>query len=147
MLFGRFQRAADAVPALLNVLHGYSQMPKLIRVEGADGIGKSTGIAEPLASELRAKHLDTDKFRCDPGEWTTYIETVRVEAFQNAVREELEAERQVVADSVCLDEVLPESTFGKGFRIYVMQLEPYHDSFWQWGGLVSSATPRVSPTS
>jgi len=54
MLFGRFQRAADAVPALLNVLHGYSQMPKLIRVEGADGIGKSTGIAEPLASELRA---------------------------------------------------------------------------------------------
>jgi hypothetical protein len=133
MLFGRFQHVNDAVEGLLNILHERNRGTRLVRVEGSDGVGKST-LSKALSHGLRATYLETDepRFRFQPERWTTFIETVHVDVYQEEARKALDAGGWVVADSVCLDDVLPEHLFGRGFRIYVMPIETYYGGFSRW---------------
>ncbi len=134
MLFGRFKHVGDAVEGLLSILHERDWTPRLVRVEGLDGVGKST-LSKALWPKLRATYLETDDeshFRFSPERWTTFIQTVHVDVYQEEARNALDAGGWVVADSVCLDEVLPEHIFGRGFRVYVMPMETYHGGFSRW---------------
>ena len=58
--------------------------------------------------------------------------TVRIQPFQESIAEALAAGRWAVADSVCLDEILPEAVFGRGFRIYVMRPKREFCGLWRW---------------
>jgi len=133
MLFGRFQHVNDAVEGLLNILHERDWTPRLVRVEGVDGVGKST-LSKALSHKLRATYLETDepRFRFQPEQWKTFIETVHADVYREEAQKALDAGGWIVADSVCLDEVLPEHVFGRGFRVYVMSMEKYHGGFSLW---------------
>jgi hypothetical protein len=133
MFFGRFQHVNDAVEGLLSILHERNRGLRLVRVEGLDGVGKST-LSRALSPKLMATYLETDesRFRFQPEQWTTFVETVHIDAYREEARKALNAGGWVVADSVCLDEVLPEDLFGRGFRIYVMPIETCHGDFSLW---------------
>ncbi len=132
MWFGRFERIEDSAAGLANLIESSHAAPRLVRVEGIDGVGKSR-LARGLKTELSGEHLEVDEgFRRDPERCESFVETVQVESFRKAVFDLLRIVRWVIADSVCLDEVLPETQFGRGFRVYVMSLENHSDGFSRW---------------
>jgi hypothetical protein len=132
MLYGRFKHVSEAVQGLVTHMHSYNPTSRLIRVEGIDQAGKST-LAHELAKEMPGARLfKSDCFRHSPPDWNTFTQTVRIQAFQDSVVQALEAGQWAIADSVCLDDLLPEVIFGRGFRIYVMRLTPEFHGLWRW---------------
>jgi hypothetical protein len=132
MWFGRFERIEDSVAGLANLIGSSHAVPRLVRVEGIDGVGKSR-LSRSLKTELSGEHLEVDEgFRHYPEQFESFVETVQVESFRKAVFDLLRFGRWVVADTVCLDEILPETQFGRGFRFYVMSLDDHSDGFSRW---------------
>jgi hypothetical protein len=132
MWFGRFERIEDSVAGLANLIGSSHAVPRLVRVEGIDGVGKSR-LSRSLKTELSGEHLEVDEgFRRDSERVGSFVETVQVERFRKVAFDLLRIGCWVIADSVCLDEVLPETQFGRGFRVYVMSLEDHSDGFSRW---------------
>jgi hypothetical protein len=84
MWFGRFERIEDSVAGLANLIGSSHAVPRLVRVEGIDGVGKSR-LSRSLKTELSGEHLEVDEgFRRDAERFESFVEAVQVESFRKA---------------------------------------------------------------
>lgn len=91
--------------------------PKLLRFKGFDGVGKS-GLAKLVASRIDAEHVEGDKFAFTPETPTPYPGCLKQAELEAAIRAALASGKPVALDAVCLDEVAPSSSWGRGFVVY-----------------------------
>src|SRR4051794_15583639 len=110
MLYARVQHASEAADDLANWIECLRSSSRLVRVEGVDGSGKST-LAKALAAAVSGCHVEADDFRTKVEPRVSFVEAVRVQAFQAAIVAALTNGPRVIADSVCLDDLLPEAEF------------------------------------
>lgn len=117
----RCEHVQDAVPEVAELILNYEPTPTLIRIEGVDGAGKST-LATALASYTGGYSIHGDDYVVPSHDQKPYVSHVKLDAFRRDLATALSSNRFVFADSVCLGELAPEATFGRGFRIYVKRL-------------------------
>ncbi|WP_441254300.1 hypothetical protein [Bradyrhizobium sp. 613_E4_N2_2] len=137
-----FEEAADAVIRVFLA----SNNPKLLRFEGFDGVGKS-GLARLVASRIGAEHVDFDNFAFRPETPTPYPGCLRRAELDAAINTALASGKPVALDAVCLDDVAPMTTWGRGLVTYVRRLSfnnQYHP-LWHNGFAIEDEPPKDEP--
>lgn len=118
---------------------------KLLRFEGFDGVGKS-GLAKLIGLQIGAEHIEGDKFAFKPEAPTPYRGCLRQPQLDAAIRSAFASGKAVALDAVCLDEVAPSSTWGRGFVIYVKRLSfNNQDPIWHHGFQIEGEPPEDEP--
>src|SRR5258707_7050127 len=112
-----FGQAADVVVSIWRE----AKNPKFLRFEGFDGVGKS-GLAKLVASRISAEHVEFDKFAFKPATPLPYPGCLRQAQLDAAISAAFASGKPVALDAVCLDEVAPISSWGRGFVIYLKRL-------------------------
>jgi hypothetical protein len=121
-----FDAAAEKI---VEVWHGAGS-PKLIRMEGFDGAGKS-GLANLVKERIGAEHIEGDKFVLKPNKPTPYRDCLRRDEFDAKLAKAIATGRVVIVDAVCLEEVAPSQRWGRGFVVYVKRLS-YSSNVPMW---------------
>jgi hypothetical protein len=125
---GLYTDLANAVPDILALA---SRAPiKLIRIEGAMGVGKSR-LSRLLEAEVGGLRIECDDF-LDPERGGTYAARMRVDNLHAAVMTGLRSQRWVILEGICLDEVAPEAVLGRGVRIYVKRVSVLGPELLMW---------------
>jgi hypothetical protein len=121
--------------------------PNLLRFEGFDGVGKS-GLAKLVALQVRAEHVEFDKFAFRPENPTPYPGCLRQPQLDAAISAAFASGKPVALDAVCLDEVAPISNWGRGFVIYVKRLSFNNPNpLWHRGFDIEDDVPEDEPRS
>src|SRR5688500_1375530 len=95
--------------------------PRLIRIDGFTGVGKS-GLASLICKQIGAEHIAGDKFVNMFEEPPPYRECIRQTELDVAIKRAIDSGRVVVLDAVCLEEIAPSEKWGRGFLVYVKRL-------------------------
>jgi hypothetical protein len=105
------------------IVHVWSDAgsPKLIRMEGFDGAGKS-GLAKLVKEQIDAEHVEGDKFVDKFDDPPPYRDCLRSDEFNASLATAIATGRVVIVDAVCLEEVAPSTKWGRGFVVYVKRL-------------------------
>jgi hypothetical protein len=98
-----------------------ARSPKLIRMEGFDGAGKS-GLAKLVKGRIGAEHVEGDKFVDKFDDPPPYRDCLRRDEFDNELKQATATGRVVIVDAVCLEEVAPSEKWGRGFVVYVKRI-------------------------
>ena len=107
--------------------------PKLIRIEGFNGVGKS-GLSKLIKESIGAEQVEGDKFVNRPDKPLPYNKCIRQLEFDQAIERAIATGRVVILDAVCLDEVAPSNKWGRGFVVYVKRLSLNNpDPIWHDG--------------
>ncbi len=104
--------------------------PKLIRMEGFDGAGKS-GLAKLVKERIGAEHVEGDKFADKFADPPPYRDCLRRDEFDAELARAAASGRIVILDAVCLEEVAPSERWGRGFVVYVKRLS-YSSNMPMW---------------
>jgi hypothetical protein len=137
-----FGEAADVVVRIWREAND----PKLLRFEGFDGVGKS-GLSKLIASRIAAEHVEVDEFALKPETPTPYPGCLKQAQLDTAISAAIASGKPVVLDAVCLDEVAPISSWGRGFVIYVKRLS-FNNSqnpMWRHGFAIEADAPENEP--
>jgi hypothetical protein len=137
-----FGEAADVV---IRVWREASD-PKLLRFEGFDGVGKS-GLSKLVASRIDAEHVESDKFAFRPETPTPYPGCLKQAELDAAISAAFASGKPVALDSVCLDEVAPSSSWGRGFVVYIKRLSfnNQNNPLWHPGFAIEDEAPEDEP--
>ncbi|CAN0477881.1 unnamed protein product, partial [Phaeothamnion confervicola] len=107
--------------------------PKIIRLEGFAGVGK-TGLAGLVKARVNGVHVAGDEFVSPFDVPRSYRERMRQSEFNAAIEKAVSSKRAVILDAVCLDEVAPIATWGRGFVVYIKRLSfNKEDPIWHDG--------------
>jgi hypothetical protein len=118
---------------------------RLLRFEGFDGVGKS-GLAKLVASQISAEHVEGDKFAFKPEISTPYPSCLRRAELDTAISVAMASGKPVALDAVCLDEVAPISSWGRGFVVYVKRLSFNNQNpMWHPGFEIEDEAPEDEP--
>lgn len=93
----------------------------LIRIEGVCGSGK-TSIAQKLQARGVGLHINADHYVVRPSVATTYSGCMKQPELDAAIADAIKADKVVILDAVCLEEVASVQRCGHGLRIYVKML-------------------------
>ena len=113
----RHEQVRDAIPELADLIQRTADC-RLVRIEGLTGVGKTT-LARALADRISAVVFHGDDLieRRKTGE--PYRDVVRFDQLQAAITNALSCGAMVVIETVCLDEIAPEQSIGRGYRVYI----------------------------
>lgn len=150
MLTLRTNDFRHVLPELVQHIQESRVTPRLVRIEGVMGAGKST-LADMIADALDASpivvHVDREFARPEESD-RPYAESIDVSALHTRLARLLQIPTRTILEAVCLGEVAPEATFGRGFVIYVKRvavlgpdLHPWH-GFDEGAALPESTRPR-----
>jgi hypothetical protein len=115
--------------------------PRLIRVDGFAGVGKS-GLASLIRKQMGAEHIEADKFVNRFDEPPPYRECIRQAELDSAIERAVKSGHVVILDAVCLEEIAPEEKWGRGFAIYVKRLSFNNvDPMWHDGYRLEEEPP------
>jgi Mrp family chromosome partitioning ATPase len=134
-------RTNDFRHVLLELVeHVQESGARLVRIEGVMGAGKST-LADMLAAALRdANVVHVDREFASPDEsYCPYAEAIDISALHARLGSLLQEPRLTILDAVCLGEVAPEATFGRGFVIYVKRVAVLGADLHLWHGFDEGA--------
>jgi thymidylate kinase len=95
--------------------------PKLIRIEGFEGVGKS-GLAQLFCERTGAAHINGDAYITKPETEQPYRACIRQSELDAAIGAAVVSGEAVVLEAVCLEEIAPSSQWGRGFVVYVKRL-------------------------
>jgi hypothetical protein len=104
--------------------------PKLIRIEGFDGVGKS-GLAKLVKGRIGAEHVEGDEFVDKFDDPPPYRDCVRRGEFDVELARAVATGRVVIVEAVCLEEVAPSTKWGRGFVVYVKRVS-YSSNMPMW---------------
>jgi hypothetical protein len=110
--------------------------PRLIRIEGVMGVGKSL-LAGMLAGELDV--IRGDRFAYPEKFDRSYAEAVDRNAFRVRLMNLLQEPRWTIIEAVCLAKLAPEEQFGRGFMIYLKRVSVLGPELYQWHGFDEDA--------
>lgn len=110
--------AENPAEHIARLVKSQSWSPKLVRIEGVSGVGKTT-IARKLAIFLDAKHIASDDFLLGKGVKSSHSESMNVLCFQADVRSAISLQSWTIVEGICLEETLPSADFGSGCRLYI----------------------------
>jgi hypothetical protein len=140
MWIKRFDYVDDAMPEIAPLVLDSGE--RLIRIEGVPGAGKST-LAVSLAHALGARVVHGDDYAYKASNRLTFAQRVCVPDLQRRLDVELATGTLVVIDAICLSELAPAASFGRGYRIYVRRLSFNTPTMPLWHGFDEhSPTPR-----
>lgn len=136
-----FEQAADAVVNLWS----RAGRAKVLRFEGFDGVGKS-GLAKLVTSRIGGEHIEGDTFAFEPNAPTPYPGCLRRAEFNAAITAAIASGKPLLLDAVCLEEVAPSETWGRGFVVYVKRLSFNNpDPVWHDGYRIEDKLPDIEP--
>lgn len=119
------------LPELVRCVQESGVTPRLIRIEGVMGVGKSL-LADMLAGELDV--IRGDRFAYPEKSDRSYAEAVDRNAFRVRLMNLLQEPRWTIIEAVCLGELAPEEQFGRGFMIYLQRLAVLGPESHVWHG-------------
>jgi hypothetical protein len=132
MLTFRTNDFSHVLPELVE--HVQKSGARLVRIEGVMSAGK-TPLAEMLAAALSdANVVHVDKFASPNESDRPYAEAIDVSALHAHLASVLQKPTWTILDAVCLDELAPEATFGRGFVIYVKRVSVIGADLHLWHG-------------
>jgi hypothetical protein len=143
MLTLRTNDFSHVLPELVKHIQESGVTPRLVRIEGAMGVGKST-LAGMLADALNVIHVDRE-FASPAGSDRPYAEAIDVSALHARLASLLQNPPWTILEAVCLGEVAPEATFGRGFVIYVKRVAVLGPDLHLWHGFDEGAALPESP--
>ena len=121
--------------------------PKIIRLEGFCGVGKTT-IAHELKALIGALHLEADEHVDQFDEpIPPYSRCVRQAEFDALVEIAMYSNCPLVLDSVCLEEIAPSQRWGRGLVAYIKELsfaDPRIPT-WHGGFHLEGEEPTLEP--
>ena len=108
-------------------------------------MGKS-GLAKLVALQIRAEHVEFDKFAFRPATPTPYPGCLTQPQLDAAISAAFASGKPVALDAVCLEEVAPISNWGRGFVIYVKRLSfNSPNPLWHRGFDIDDDVPEDEP--
>jgi hypothetical protein len=120
----------EAVPDIL-ALAVRPTDAKLIRIDGVMGVGKSS-LADLLRPELSAQIVRGDDYG-SPSEGP-YTSRIQLRDFQADLARALAGTEWVIVEAICLEELAPETRFGRGLRVYVKRVSVLGPCLTLWPG-------------
>ena len=119
--------------------------PRIIRLEGFDGVGKS-GLAKIIAPRMGANHVQGDDFAEKQETETPYPNCLRQLDLDQTIGSALASEHPVILDAVCLDQIAPSDRWGRGFVVYIKRLSfNNRNPIWQEGLWFEQDEPANEP--
>jgi hypothetical protein len=146
MLTLRTNDFRHVLPELVKHIQECGVTPHLLRIEGVMGAGKTT-LAEMLADALRDAgviHVDREFASSDESD-RPYAEAIDVSGLHARLARLLQTPTWTILEAVCLGEVAPEATFGRGFVIYVKRVAVVGPDVHPWHGFYEDAALPESP--
>jgi hypothetical protein len=119
------------LPQLVKCVQESGVTPRLVRIEGVMGVGKSR-LAEMLAGELDV--IRGDRFAYPDKSDRPYAQAIDRNAFRVQLTNLLQEPRWTIIEAVCLGELAPEDQFGRGLMIYVKRVAVLGQDLYAWHG-------------
>jgi hypothetical protein len=145
MLTLRTNDFSHVLPELVQHIRESGVSPRLVRVEGVMGAGK-TALADMLAGALsNGDVLHVDRLASPDESNRPYAASIDISALHAHLTSLLQKATWTILDAVCLDEVAPEATFGRGFVIYVKRVSVVGPDIHLWHGFDEGAAVPEHP--
>jgi hypothetical protein len=140
----------DILPELVRCVQESRVTPRLIRIEGVMGVGKSA-LAQMIADALTTSVIHVEREFAHPDKSDRpYAEAINLTAFRAHLASLLQKSTWTIVEAVCLSEVAPEKQFGRGFVIYLKRLAIAGPDVHLWHGFnedylnIDDRTPLLS---
>jgi hypothetical protein len=147
MLTLRTNDFRHVLPELVKHVQESGVTPRLVRIEGVMGVGKSP-LADMLADALDASpnaiHIDCEFAYPDKSD-RPYAEAIDVNALHTRLASLLQKPTWTILEAVCLGEVAPEDAFGRGFVVYVKRVAVLGPDVHLWHGFDEGAAMPEDP--
>jgi hypothetical protein len=147
MLTLRTNDFRHVLPELVKHIQESGVTPRLVRIEGVMGVGKSP-LADMLADALDASpnaiHIDCEFAYPDKSD-RPYAEAIDVNALHTRLASLLQKPTWTILEAVCLGEVAPEDAFGRGFVVYVKRVAVLGPDVHLWHGFDEGAAMPEDP--
>jgi hypothetical protein len=121
---------------------------RAIRSSCASKVSKAlSGLAKLAASRIDAEHVEGDKFAFRPATPTPYPGCLKRAELDAAISAAFASGKPVALDAVCLDEVAPSSSWGRGFVVYIKRLSfnNQDNPLWHHGFAIEHEAPEDEP--
>jgi hypothetical protein len=138
-----FDSAASAIAtAVITLLPN----PSIVRIEGFCGAGK-TNVGGRLAALIDGIHIAADNFANKYDDPPPYPECIRQLELAQAIATAMQSGRFTILDAVCLEDVAPVGTWGRGLVVYVKQLSfnNAEHPIWHGGFQLEGDSPAEEP--
>lgn len=116
---------SDEFTLIRSIKNLSSKSPRIISIDGVDGVGKST-LACKFSEELSLPHVDIDTFVQE--QQGGYIDHLDYDRLSESIRQAIIANQVIILEGICVQQVLKKLSLDSDTKVYVKAIE--NNGFW-----------------